>query len=126
MRSKAGASAKLLSLIGTKRFDIHLSVPLVLEYEEILFREPASWGVQPQDMLDLIDSLCALAKHHQIYFTWRPTLHDPGDEMVLELAISAQCNYIVTYNKKDFAGCEQFGIQLLTPKEFLQLIGEIP
>ena len=38
-RSKRGASAKLMSLVGTDRFDIHGSVPLVLEYEEVLLRE---------------------------------------------------------------------------------------
>ena len=126
LRSKKGASAKLLSLVGTKRFEIHLSVPLVLEYEEILLREPVGWEIQPQDISDLIDSLCALGKRHEIYFMWRPTLRDPNDEMVLELAVSAQCNYIITYNKKDFAGCDKFGIKLLSPKEFLQMIGEIP
>jgi len=31
----------------------------------------------------------------------------------------------VTYNKKDFKGIEKFGIKAVTPKEFLQLIGEI-
>jgi putative PIN family toxin of toxin-antitoxin system len=126
LRSKRGASAKLLSLIGTKRFEIHLSVPLVLEYEEILLREPVGWDIRPQDIADLIDSLCLLGKRHQTYFTWRPTLRDPNDEMVLELAVSSQSKYIITYNKKDFAGCDKFGIQLLTPKEFLQMIGEIP
>jgi putative PIN family toxin of toxin-antitoxin system len=125
LRSKHGASAKLLSLVGTQRFEIHLSVPLVLEYEEVSLRELAGNEVTAQDISKLIDSLCALGHHHEIFFLWRPILHDPDDEMILELAVSAQCGYIVTYNKKDFAGCDRFGIQLLTPKEFLQMIGEI-
>jgi predicted nucleic acid-binding protein len=100
-------------------------VPLVLGYEEILFREPVGWDIQLQDISDLSDSLCALGKHHEIYFMWRPTLRDSNDKMVLEFVVSAPCNYIITYNKKDFAGCDKFGIQLRTPKEFLQMIGEI-
>ncbi|RMD66360.1 hypothetical protein D6833_01570 [Candidatus Parcubacteria bacterium] len=32
---------------------------------------------------------------------------------------------IITYNKKGFQGVEHFGIGLLTPKEFLQKIGEV-
>ncbi len=39
--------------------------------------------------------------------------------MVLELAVSGQCEAIITYNKKDFAGADQFGLQVMTPKEFL-------
>jgi len=30
---------------------------------------------------------------------------------------------IVTFNKQDFRGCEQFGVRLLTPAELLQEIG---
>jgi hypothetical protein len=45
--------------------------------------------------------------------------------MVLELAVGAGCTYIVTCNVRDFQGAEQFGIRVLTPKEFLQQIGEL-
>jgi predicted nucleic acid-binding protein len=61
-RSKRGASAKLLPLIGTGRFDIHVSVPLVLEYEEVLLRQRASLGLAPEDVADLVDGLCASAR----------------------------------------------------------------
>lgn len=66
-----------------------------------------------------------MAQHHQIYFLWRPTLSDPNDELILELAVSAQCEYIVTHNIRDFKGVEQFGVKAITPKEFLQIIGEV-
>ena len=39
--------------------------------------------------------------------------------MVLELAVESESNWIVTFNKRDFKGCETFGINLATPKEFL-------
>ena len=44
----------------------------------------------------------------------------------LELAVSAGSEIIVTYNKVDFQGVEQFGIRVLTAQEFLQEIGELP
>ena len=46
--------------------------------------------------------------------------------MVLELAVEAEVEYIVTHNLKDFHGVEHFGIKAITPKEFLRKIGEIP
>jgi predicted nucleic acid-binding protein len=58
-----------------------------------------------------------------IFFLWRPHLKDPGDDMVLELAVKAGCQYIVTHNGRDFAGCERFGIQAFTPGAFLKQIG---
>jgi len=73
-RSKRGASAKLISLVGTDRFDIHVSVPLVLEYEEVLLRYRAELGLTQDDVADLVDALCALGKHHKIYFLWSPYL----------------------------------------------------
>ncbi len=124
-RSKRGASAKLVSLIGTGRFEIHLSVSLALEYEDVLRRQSNVLRLTREDVTDLIDALCALSHHHKIYFLWRSQLRNVGDELVLELAVAAKCNYIVTYNRKDFAGAEKFGLRVVTPKEFLQEIGEL-
>ena len=58
-------------------------------------------------------------------FSWRPRLKDPDDEMILELAVGASCDYIVTYNKADFPGVEKFGVELVTAKELLQKIGAL-
>ncbi len=124
-RSQRGASAKLMSLIGTGRFEIHLSVPLVLEYEDVLRRQSNNLGLTREDVTDLVDALCALSRHHEIHYLWRPLLRDVKDELVLELAVAARCSHIVTYNRRDFSGVEQFGIKVATPKEFLQEIGEL-
>lgn len=35
LRSRRGASFRLLGLVGTERFEIELSVPLALEYEAV-------------------------------------------------------------------------------------------
>jgi len=43
--------------------------------------------------------------------------------MVLEAAVAGSCEAIVTFNKKDFGGAFQFGIKILTPREFLEKIG---
>jgi len=125
-RSKRGASARLISLVGTGRFDIHVSVPLVLEYEAVLLRYRAELGLTQEDVADVIDALCALAKHQKIYFLWRPYLRDRNDEMVLELAVAARCGYIVTYNQRDFSGADKFGIRVLDARTFLQEIGALP
>jgi putative PIN family toxin of toxin-antitoxin system len=125
-RSKRGASAKLMSLIGTNRFDIHVSVPLVFEYEAILLQQREQLALTPEDVADVVDALCALALPHKIYFLWRPYLRDRKDELVLELAVAARCDYIITYNQRDFRGAELFGLRVIDPRAFLQEIGELP
>ena len=125
LRSKKGASYKLLSLVGPKRFKTHDSVALVLEYEDVIQRYRVELGLSQDDVSDLVDSLCALAKHHKIYFLWRPSLPDANDELILELAVSAQCDYIVTHNLSDFKGVEKFGVKAVTPGAFLRIIGEV-
>lgn len=125
LRSRRGGSNKLLSLVGTKKFEIHDSVALILEYEEVLQRQRKELGLSEEEISLFIDSLCALAHHHQIYFLWRPYLADVDDDLVLELAVSANCEYIVTHNVRDFEGSERFGVQAITPKEFLQMIREV-
>ena len=62
----------------------------------------------------------------RIFFLWRPTLTDPEDEMLLELAVKARCQYLVTYNTRNFRGADQFGIAIMTPKAFPETIGVLP
>ena len=64
-------------------------------------------------------------RKQKIFYQWRPLLSDEKDNFVGELAINAQVQIIVTHNVKDFQNITKFGITVLTPKEFLQLIGEI-
>lgn len=122
-RSRRGASSKLLSLLGTGLFDAHISVPLAVEYEEVLSRQRQQLSLTEQEVTDLVDALCALSVPNQIHFLWRPYLRDAKDEHVLELAVAAGCHYIVTFNKGDFQGAERFRVGIVDPKNFLKKIG---
>jgi len=112
-------------LTDSGRFEINLSVPLVTEYEAVAKRMLDRTQLSTNDLDDILDYLCDAGNQQEIFFLWRPFLSDPDDDMVLELAIAAQCEYIVTFNQKHFAGSEQFGIRLLTPRDFLVEIGEV-
>ncbi|MEH2363664.1 putative toxin-antitoxin system toxin component, PIN family [Nostoc sp.] len=125
LRSKRGSAFRLLTLVGTGVFDIHLSVTLVLEYQEVLSRELPNLYVTLLDVEEFIEFHCSVAMQHQIFFLWRPYLPDPKDDMVLELAVKARCDNVITYNARDFNGIKQFGIKILTPAEFLQSIGAL-
>ena len=122
-RSRRGASARLVSLIGKGYFDLHLSTSLLLEYEEVLYRFQAELGLRPATIEAFLDALVYAGVPHRISFRWRGATRDPGDALVLELAVAAGCDYIVTYNKWDFPEVEaHFGIRVVDALEFLQTI----
>jgi len=125
LRSNQGASYKLLSLIDNKKIKLNLSVPLVLEYESAAKRMVDELKLTNLDIDDIIDYLCKIGKHHQVHYLWRPNLNDPGDDFILELAVEANCDYIITHNIRDFTGSEKFSIKVISPREFLKVIGEI-
>ncbi len=126
LRSRTGASFKLLSLIDRGKFVLCISVPMVLEYEAASKKHAKTLGLAYSDIDDIIDYICLVAEHHKVYYLWRPMLKDPNDDMVLELAVSGKAESIITYNKGDFKGAERFGIRILSPKDLLKQIGEMP
>lgn len=123
VRSRRGASFQLLSRFGTGAFDVAVSVPLVLEYEGVLIRHLAAASLSETDVRDIVDYICSVAVRQEIFYLWRPILRDPGDDLVLELAVAANCDAIVTHNVRDFGGLGQFGLRLLSPGDFLNELG---
>ena len=108
--------------LETGQFELNLSVPLVLEYEEVLIRKEPTLNFTPEEIGKLLDYLCRIANLHEVHFLWRPILNDPKDDMILDLAVRAKCQYIVTFNTRDFSGVNQFGIKAISAKEFLKSI----
>ncbi|WP_459878418.1 PIN domain-containing protein [Desulfothermus naphthae] len=102
-----------------------LSVPLFIEYKSIIKRNRSKIKLSDEKINDILNYLCLVSEHHEIYYLWRPFLRDPKDDMILELAVTARCKYIVTYNIRDFKGVEKFGIKVLSAKDFLNKIGVV-
>ena len=115
----------MVSLLPRNKFSIAISVPLVLEYEAVLRRGGLSKEITQKDISDLIDFLCSIGLRQDIFFLWRPFLPNPSDDLVLEVAVAAGCDAIITYNKRHFGNIGKFGLRILDPKEFLVEIGEI-
>jgi predicted nucleic acid-binding protein len=118
--SASGASYKLLNLLVAGEFEIILSTPLLFEYEDVLKRNQVLLNLESAEIEIILDNLCSFAQFQKVYFLWRPYLPDPKDDMVLELAVAANSQTIVTHNLKDFAGIDKFGVEAITPKAFLE------
>jgi putative PIN family toxin of toxin-antitoxin system len=125
LKSRGGASYKLVSLLPDQRFSISISVPLIIEYEDVLNRGKLPSHIAKEDIRDFIDFFCLIGDQQEIFFLWRPFLPDPVDDLVLEVAVAGNCDAIITYNKRHFKNVEKFGLRVLDPREFLSEIGEI-
>ena len=129
--SSQGASHRLLVWLfeSKKRYAV-ISNTLVLEYTDVLMRNMhmQHYSYLNQEEIErFIDAMCAICYHQKIRFLWRPFLKDANDDMVLEVAVNAGAEAIITFNPKDFRGVkESFGIEIVTPKLFLQQQGVIP
>lgn len=119
LRSQRGASFEIVAALGGGEFDVSVSVSLLLEYEATLLRHAGELNIDREDALGLVDYICQIAIAQEIFFLWRPFLRDANDDLVLEVAVAAGSDAIVTHNVRDFSGVETLGIRVLTPKQFL-------
>jgi putative PIN family toxin of toxin-antitoxin system len=125
LRSSLGASYTLLELVGRERFEIAVSAPLVLEYEDVLKRPDLRVGLSVDEIDAVLDYLCSVGERAEVFYLWRPLLSDPKDDMVLEVAVAGGCDTIVTFNERDFRDARQFGLEVMRPQAFLRRIGEL-
>jgi putative PIN family toxin of toxin-antitoxin system len=97
---------------------------LFLEYEDVMGRQKLFQNcllskVERQHLLEAFLSVCEWV---HVYYSWRPNLPDEGDNHLMELAVAAGADWIVTNNVADFRRAElrfpQIGI--IRPGEFIR------
>ena len=120
--SSTGASFQILRLLDAGKIKPVISTTLLFEYEDVLKREQTVLNLSHKQVDTVLDNICALSNFQEIYFLWRPYLKDPKDDHVLEVAVASKTKIIVTHNLKDFKGVEKFGIQAITPGNYLEVI----
>ena len=123
LRNRDGASFRIVQLAEQRLFKPVVSVPLMIEYEEVLRRPGMVPELNAQDVDTFLDFFAALAVAQPIYFSWRPMLSDADDEMVAEVAAASEADYLVTHNVRDFAAAASvFDFKTVTPRDFLTVL----
>jgi putative PIN family toxin of toxin-antitoxin system len=126
MRSPGGASAAILKAARLGRTTLLISVPLAIEYEAICCRpeHQLAAGLSEAEVEIFVTAVIAMAEPVETHFLWRPQLHDPGDEMVLEAAVNGRADAVVTFNVRHFGSVpSRFGVTVLLPREVIKRIG---
>ena len=119
-RSKNGASFRLIDefLTTPTRWQWSVSSACIFEYEEVLVRQ-----FHDRELVDdFLNDLVARADKIMRVECVRPLLPDPDDEMFAELALSAEADFLITFNKSDFLPLPSLGVLLATPAEFLKIL----
>lgn len=127
MCNQDGASHLLIRWALSDRIVLLASPALWLEYETVLKRPEIRLrhGIALEDLDVVLDTLAAHIEPVHLNYLWRPQLRDPNDEMVLETALNARADALVTFNTKDFAeASRRFALKLLTPSECIKSTGE--
>ena len=116
-RGRAGASRAWLRAALQGEIVVLLSVPLVIQYEEVLSRPEhlAAAGTDTRTVLRILDALCTVGEHVDVSFLWRPVLSDASDEMVLEAALNGRVDLLLTFNERDFSGAKRFAVMVSKP-----------
>jgi putative PIN family toxin of toxin-antitoxin system len=125
MRSPAGASAAILRQARQGRVTLLVSVPLAVEYEAICSEAEhrLAAGLSEREVEIFVDAVLAMAEPVKTHFLWRPQLHDPGDEMVLEAAVNGRADLLITFNTRDFGLVpSRFGIEVMIPRDAIERI----
>ena len=126
MRSRAGASAAVLTRCLTRDDQPWLGQALFSEYEEKM-ADAELWAGLPvtrQERETILDGFCAVARWQTVWFLWRPNLPDPDDDQIYELALAASVDRLVTHNTADFAAGQILfpRPRIVTPGEHLQTL----
>lgn len=124
LKSRKGWSFNLLARLGKGEFEHVVTVPLLIEYEDVLHRK----GMVPISRAavdDVLDYVCASGLRQKVHFLWRPKLTDARDDMVLEAAFNGQCDAIVTWNIRDFSAAPAIGVDVMSPDVFVKRLKEL-
>ncbi len=125
VRSRHGASNRILEIAFAGTLKILATPALFLEYEEVLGRDEQRvvHGLSPQRMSSYLIGLAAIIEPVRVYFQWRPQMQDTDDEMVLEAALNGGADAITSHNRKDFApAASKFNLRVLSPAELVKQV----
>jgi putative PIN family toxin of toxin-antitoxin system len=119
-RSAFGASKVVIDWLDEGKIQAVVSMKLVLEYESLLRRQIDATGWTVEEVINFLDVICEKCQQVAPTFSYRPSIADPDDEFLVELAFAAGVDYLITLNPKDFAGSVVFGVELISPGEFVR------
>ncbi len=114
---KNGIPAQVSDLSLARRFRCFVSESLLSEYQAVLLRP--RFGFSAKDVAELLQAFRRIVTVVSPRKRVTAAL-DPGDNHVLECALEARADYVVTGNIRHFPAQFQ-DIRIITPRQFLTI-----
>lgn len=125
LRSRRGAAYRLLSVLNDSRWQINVSVVLLLEYEEVLKRESRALDLSYEDVDAVVNALASISNRRAIPYAWRPLSSDADDDFLIELALNVRADHIITYDLRHLRVLKELGFSVITPRQFLEVVDKL-
>jgi putative PIN family toxin of toxin-antitoxin system len=113
LTKQGGAAGFVIDAWLAGLIQVCVSTALVYEYEDVLSRKLSE--IRWQRLQPVLSALLGKVEFTVIYYSWRPTSPDPGDDLVIDCAMNASA-VVVTSNTRDFQRAKvSLGLQVMTP-----------
>jgi predicted nucleic acid-binding protein len=120
LTKQGGACGLIIDAWLKGLFTVCVSTAVEYEYTDVLQRKLSAARWQQIEMV--LALLLSQAEWTKIYYSWRPTSPDAGDDLIIDCAMNAGA-IVVTSNRKDFLSAEQnLGLKVLSPVEFIKFL----
>lgn len=122
LTKQGGAAGLIIDAWRAGLLRVYMSNALAYEYADVLSRKlsAARW----QRLKPVLGALLVQVEFTPIYYSWRPSSPDPGDDHVIDCAMNAGAT-VVSNNVRDFQLAKRtLGLQVMTPVEFIHQLAE--
>jgi putative PIN family toxin of toxin-antitoxin system len=117
LTKQGGAAGYIVDAWLAGLIQVCVSTALAYEYEDVLSRKLSE--IRWQKLQPVLSALLGKVEFTAIYYSWRPTSPDPGDDLVIDCAMNAGA-VVVTSNTRDFQRAKvSLGLQVMTPTELV-------
>jgi putative PIN family toxin of toxin-antitoxin system len=123
---RGGGSARaVLRACLSELYQPVIGPALLAEYEDVLGRAElfADSVLTAKQRIEVLDGFLSRCRWVEVFYAWRPNLPDEADNHLIELAVAAQADAIVTRNLRDVSRGElKFPmLRVLTPEECMEV-----
>ena len=114
-----GSCEEILKLAGQGSFELIISKNIIVEIESVL-KEKFKWSKNKiSETLTFIRGVAVVINPE---ISLSVIKNDPSDDKIIECAVAAKANYIVTGDRNHLLPIKEYkGIKIMSPGEFLKL-----
>ena len=121
-----GAASAVIDGCLVGRYVPLMGAALLAEYEDVLGRARllAQSKLSAAERDELLDIFLAACRWTPIYFGWRSSLADEGDNHLIELAVADHASHIVSRNLRDLRRAQLHfpNLRAVSPEQLLKEI----